>query len=307
MYTVYKITNLINNKCYIGSSIRVEQRWKQHKNSAFNPNSNSYNYPLQKAIRKYGLENFQFEIISQDYTSMEEMQKEENKYIIQYNSVNNGYNQTYQTNQYSILKEGADKYREKISQKCAKVDKDEKILETYNSYQEASRKNGSNIASNIRKVCKGISSCYNGMYFRDLDENDKVVSIPIKSYKNRKPVIAISINDPSIELYFESILKASQEMNIERSSIEKCIAGQTRYSKVGGYIWRTLDENGIVENQLNIDNLIEEYNETNPMINGERHTITEWCDIFNISRNAFYYRKRQGKTTIEALTEKKRR
>lgn len=42
MYTVYKITNQINNKSYIGSSIRVEKRWKEHKNSAFNKNNRHY-------------------------------------------------------------------------------------------------------------------------------------------------------------------------------------------------------------------------------------------------------------------------
>lgn len=42
MYSVYKITNLINNKCYIGSSIRVEKRWREHQNTAFNINSPRY-------------------------------------------------------------------------------------------------------------------------------------------------------------------------------------------------------------------------------------------------------------------------
>ena len=32
MYSVYKITNLTNNKSYIGSSIRVETRWREHIN-----------------------------------------------------------------------------------------------------------------------------------------------------------------------------------------------------------------------------------------------------------------------------------
>lgn len=32
MYSVYKITNLTNNKSYIGSSIRVEKRWREHIN-----------------------------------------------------------------------------------------------------------------------------------------------------------------------------------------------------------------------------------------------------------------------------------
>ena len=46
MHSVYKITNLINQKIYIGSSIRVEKRWKQHKIDAFNSNNKKYNYPL---------------------------------------------------------------------------------------------------------------------------------------------------------------------------------------------------------------------------------------------------------------------
>jgi predicted GIY-YIG superfamily endonuclease len=46
MFTVYKITNLINEKAYIGSSIRVEERWKQHIAASNNPNSPRYNYPL---------------------------------------------------------------------------------------------------------------------------------------------------------------------------------------------------------------------------------------------------------------------
>ena len=34
---VYKITNLINNKCYIGSTIRGLKRFEEHKKDGFNP------------------------------------------------------------------------------------------------------------------------------------------------------------------------------------------------------------------------------------------------------------------------------
>ena len=73
MYSVYKITNLINNKTYIGSSIRVEKRWRQHINAANNKNSSSYNYPLQTDIRQYGVNNFSFEILNQNFSSIEEI------------------------------------------------------------------------------------------------------------------------------------------------------------------------------------------------------------------------------------------
>ena len=92
MYSVYKITNLTNNKSYIGSSIRVETRWREHINCSQRLNDEKYNYPLYQAFRKYGIENFSFEILKDDFNSIEEMQQYEKDMILAYNSYNFGYN-----------------------------------------------------------------------------------------------------------------------------------------------------------------------------------------------------------------------
>ena len=134
MNTVYKITNRINNKSYIGSSIRVEKRWQQHKNAAFNPNNKGYNYPLYCAFRKHGIENFNFEILKDDFSSVEEMQAFEACQILHYNSlVPNGYNQTDKTSSNSISFENTQKYIQRVSKKCALVDEANNILATYSS------------------------------------------------------------------------------------------------------------------------------------------------------------------------------
>ena len=65
MIGIYKITNKINGKCYIGQSINIKQRWKGHRKDAFWLNGPDYQYPLYKAIRKYGIENFSFEVIEE--------------------------------------------------------------------------------------------------------------------------------------------------------------------------------------------------------------------------------------------------
>ena len=62
---IYKITNNINGHCYIGQSSQIEKRWKNHKIASNNQNDSSYEYPLYKAMRKYGIENFTFEIIEE--------------------------------------------------------------------------------------------------------------------------------------------------------------------------------------------------------------------------------------------------
>ena len=55
---IYKITNKINNKCYIGQTIKTaEERWEEHKRHAFGTHQNDINKTLYQAIRKYGLEN----------------------------------------------------------------------------------------------------------------------------------------------------------------------------------------------------------------------------------------------------------
>lgn len=94
MVGIYKITNNINGKCYIGQSRDIQKRWTSHKNVPFNPNYQEYDYPLYKAIRKYGLENFSFEVLEE--CLIEELNEKENFWIDKYNSIDSdyGYNQT---------------------------------------------------------------------------------------------------------------------------------------------------------------------------------------------------------------------
>lgn len=62
IYSIYKITNLVNQKCYIGftSKQNPHDRYKGHIKD-----SKDSNNLLHKAMRKYGIENFIFEVIYQ--------------------------------------------------------------------------------------------------------------------------------------------------------------------------------------------------------------------------------------------------
>lgn len=92
MTGIYKITNKINNQCYIGQSVKIEDRFKKHQTIAFNPNERAYDYPLYRAIRKYGLENFSFDIIEECLVS--QLNEKEKYWVSYYNSFFNGYNLT---------------------------------------------------------------------------------------------------------------------------------------------------------------------------------------------------------------------
>ena len=98
---IYKITNLINNKCYIGQTIKTaEERWKEHQAHAFGFHPNDQNKTLYKAIRKYGLENFTFEVLQDNIETFEQLDKAEIYWIDYYNSFVKGYNETFGGQQY---------------------------------------------------------------------------------------------------------------------------------------------------------------------------------------------------------------
>jgi group I intron endonuclease len=66
-YYIYLITNLINGKIYVGKTNKPSYRWTQHKKVAKGGSEkypNEY-YVIHKAIKKYGKDNFKFEIIEE--------------------------------------------------------------------------------------------------------------------------------------------------------------------------------------------------------------------------------------------------
>lgn len=90
MIGIYKITNKINNHSYIGLSTHVEDRWEYHK-TPYNW-ERECNKVLYKAIKKYGIDNFKFEILEE--CQLDELNEKEKYYIEKYNTYKEGYNMT---------------------------------------------------------------------------------------------------------------------------------------------------------------------------------------------------------------------
>lgn len=85
MIGIYKITYLKDGRSYIGQSINIEHRLREHQRCEGASH-------IHSAIKKYGLENFSFQVLEE--CSAEELDDKEIKWVSIYNSFKNGFNET---------------------------------------------------------------------------------------------------------------------------------------------------------------------------------------------------------------------
>lgn len=88
---IYKITNIINGKIYIGQTTQtMSKRWKNHLRDCGKERNNKF----YNAIKKYGQENFNVELVEENIMSRDELNKKEKYWISYYDCHKNGYNST---------------------------------------------------------------------------------------------------------------------------------------------------------------------------------------------------------------------
>lgn len=155
---VYKITNIVNWKFYIGSSKDIEHRWRQHKNQ-LNENQHGNLY-LQNAWNKYGGANFKFEIIEE--CSPKIQFEREQFYLNELNPFgDHGYNIVRQISKEYM----SDHYMVKL---CARCGNEYQTFSHLAKYRESCKEtmvkeNLENFQSEMYWM-RGSSICFDAMY-----------------------------------------------------------------------------------------------------------------------------------------------
>lgn len=90
MAYIYKIENKTNHKTYIGKTEMIDpyKRWREHIAEAGRTRSRTR--ALYAAMKKYGVDNFEFTVLEETNNPCQR----EREYIVLYNSYHNGYNET---------------------------------------------------------------------------------------------------------------------------------------------------------------------------------------------------------------------
>jgi len=256
---IYKITNKLTNKCYIGETKKSnpELRWNEHKSKI----EKGIGCPaLQDAVKKYGIEKFKFEILIICFD--EDRYKFEKEYIKKYNSIApNGYNLTTggegggfygkkHTNETiekikSTLREKYEnnpELRKENSERVKLLFKDEiyriKISEGMKKSEKWKNLKKGNF--NCRKHSEEIKNILQNkakIYFDDNKNVEKHREIMAKAKGIR--VLQYDLNNNLIN-EFISIREASRQTSIPRTTIANVISNNTL--KAGNFIWNIKKE-----------------------------------------------------------------
>lgn len=235
---IYKITNKLNNKVYIGQTIRpIDERFHRHITDAMN---NILDTHFARAIRKYGKENFDIELIDTANDQNELNLKEQ--YWIRYHDSTNGnkgYNETdaiykcggntyqYKTNEdmFKIkdklkkTKRGSNNPNSK-SVKCFNVNtKEEIIFNTIEECREFFKEKTHRFITT--RVLHQTKSLYRGEWNISY-KNENYVDLPVKINKSGTKIKATNLNTLE-EHVFESIRLASRTIGVSRNKIRKFI------------------------------------------------------------------------------------
>lgn len=202
---IYCITNLINNKKYVGKTIySIDKRWRQHINDS--KKNTCELRPLYKAMNKYGIDNFTIKELEQCDDQL--LSIKEQYWIDKYNTYQNGYNATL----------GGD----------GKIYLDyNKIIQTYQEIQ------------NISKVAD-IIGCSRDAVRNILHNNNIIIksSQDIAKEQSSKQIGQYDKQGNLLNIY-PSIKAAERAMGNTQRHIVDCVNGkrQTAY----GFIWAEIE------------------------------------------------------------------
>lgn len=194
---IYKITNRVNGKVYIGQTVTsLKQRWKCHRHS-------SANCIFHKAIRKYGAENFTVEQID-IAADVDELNMKEKYWIRHYNSmIPNGYNSTDGGDNFVV----SETVRKKMSEKRKGVP-GRKLYGEENPFY--GKKHSEETRRKLSEHAKKRTGSKNPFYGHALTETQRAAHC--------KKVVCVETGE-----VFESMVDACKKYSVDPSTMSKVL------------------------------------------------------------------------------------
>lgn len=283
---IYLVTNLINQMKYVGQTIRT---LKQRKSSHLSSSKKGSTYYLHRAIRKYGAENFKWEVIY-NAASEEELNEKETYFIKEYNTNSqDGYNLTEGGRGIRGWKH-SELTKEKIKQ-CAIKNNSAQYLKKFVQSEEGRKKIslmqlGKTYEMKFGKekakqMIKDKQRLYNDKY--GLQKSSEIREKISKNSKSGLQVVRTKMSESH---------KKNLDINGKRIDITDQGREKMKNHMIGSKnpCYKHVDENMITS-------LIFDYQSTKKVTNemAKKHGISKYLIIRVLKQKGIYERKRQNK------------
>lgn len=240
---IYKITNKINSKVYIGCTTKtIEERYSSHIHRCY---KQKYRCKLYNSIRKYGKENFKIELLQE--CAIKDMYELEKKYIAQYDSYKKGLNSTLGGEGFlgythslterkkivKAIKEGGKSHKNKTYEEIygddALLEKQKRSDGVKKSWDRVSEEEKQSRISNMQKSLVGLLVG---------DKNPmrkKEHAVKVTGYKNgRASSVCQYDKDNNFIAEYETVKSAFLHTGV--NNISAACRGLINHA--GGYIWK---------------------------------------------------------------------
>ena len=222
-FVIYTATNKINGKIYVGKTYNFEKRKQEHIYDIDN------DIPFHRALKKYGIKNFEWKIIDTAKTD-EEIKEKEIYWIKELNTCihfqnSNGYNIT-------LGGEGGVSWN---SLPVVQFDLSGNYVHEYLSCSHASIATGIG-RHNIGDCANGITKSSGGYQWKYKCDCD---TFAMKEYKRpkssrMKKIVQLDLDGKFVNEY-ESVTQASKELGIGRAVISSCLTNRSK--RCNGFQW----------------------------------------------------------------------
>ena len=204
---IYKATNILNDKVYIGVTTKsIEERKKDHIQKAYKQTGGYF----QKEIFTYSPEAFIWEQID-TATCLDELAQKEKNYILKYGSNSIGYNS-----------DSGGGFKKTVYQ----YDLNGNLIAVYNNLDEIK------ISSKKRISNACLNGNAHGGYLWSYVQHDTLIP---KKDKRLKGVKQYDFSNNLLKEY-KSVAEASKLSGISKTCINRCCRGERESS--GGFLWK---------------------------------------------------------------------
>ena len=253
--SIYIIKNKVNDKVYIGQTIReVEERFKQH----MKPSNSKYHYKIYQAIFEIGKENFYYEIL-EECIPINELNNREIYWIAYYDSYKNGYNSN----------------RGGTGEDSRKIEDIEYVINKINNgstYEELA--NELNVSSaTIYRALKKYNKTYREVHKID---KEKIIELYLDYYTYKELAEIVGVNERTIS-------RTIKEFGITRKR-EKHLTEEQKetiaFLYQEGYSYSYIsEETGIGKNKLSA------FIKENNIQRLKKRKRSDYIDVSNIEKN----------------------